>query len=203
MNHNFKLLKPTPTEVLVYIVVSITVLIFSNLTSIANSLLDPEVVESSFISFDKYKDAYLLTLDKLKVTAGAALAVFWAAFGIGLYIVGFTLYEVYIETRNDLVEASDALGHPKYFDRRSWLRQAVIRLLIRLSALVGLILLAILSLTSIYPITTQMMHEVVRVADNPELLLLPIAGVLIFAITIHLFIVLIRVLLLRTAIPEN
>ncbi len=189
---------PTRIEVMLYVFVSIFSLMIINLSAIASLFVNQEVFTTGVGMVGEKVRLFTLLIDNLKLTSTVALALFWALFGIALYIIGATFYELLAETRHDLAEAAPgALHHPSYLTSSSFATQLLVRSALRVLALFMIAVYIFLLIGFVLPLASQLARDATFVREEPWLVLSSVAGVVLMSVTLHLFVVLLRLLFLR------
>jgi hypothetical protein len=189
---------PTRVETMLYIFVSVFSLLVINLTTIASLFVSKEVITTGAGVAGERVRAFTTLIDNLSLTSTVALAFFWALFGTVLYTIGATFYELWSEAKHELAEVSGGtVHHPRYLTSTAFAGQLIGRSVLRIVALVLIVTHSLVVVGFVLPLSSQLVRDVTFARDDPWLVLSPIAGVLLFALTLHLFTVLLRLLFLR------
>lgn len=204
MSQTSRIITPTPLEATLYVLLSSLVLIGINISTIAGLFVNSSVLSEGFSVISDGFETFVTLLDTLRFTSTFILAFFWSLFGTMVYIIGFTLYELAVETRHEFFEASSsAVHHPLYYKQGALVRTVVLRSVIRVAACALIAVHAVLMLGLILPLSSQLMHDIVRVREEYWMVVNPISGVLLLALSLHVFTILMRLLFLRPRLTSR
>lgn len=198
-----EILKPTKTEILVYMTLSTLGLAIVNLLPLANSLVDSTSVNLGFGIFSRKITEGLSLIDNFEFSGPLAQGVFWALVGCIIYIVVFSAQEIASETRQELKESVGDLHRPAYSKRSALLQHTLERILIRLAALGSIIILSFLTIGFLVPISIQLVRDFSYLRSRPIFILNPFIGVLLMSACLHGFVVGTRLMMLKTRLSSD
>jgi hypothetical protein len=193
---------PTGVEAILLPSLSAMILIVMNLPLIGDYFVDPAAARLSVSIVDRSLADFFAVVNGLPVTGALALAVFWGSLGMLLYIIAYSAHEAYGEIRQELAGQSE-YHHPRYYRPGRWLLLSLARIAVRSAALAGLIALTFCSVTFGLPLSVQLVRDVTYVGVRPLFALNPLLGVGLTTLTLYLFIVLSRTLMLRSRLGKT
>lgn len=198
-----RIILPTQTELIIYIFVSLLVLTIINATAITSLFVDSTSFSLGLKVITEKLDVFLQLIDSLHFTSTFALALFWAMFGTALYIFGFTLYELFSETKHEIKEASGDFHHPTYLRHESLLVTVLVRSVIRIITSVVIVAYTFVVVGFILPICSQLVYDVTFVERQGWYALNPLIGIALFALSLHVVTILLRLLFLRQRLGSH
>jgi hypothetical protein len=198
MSAFLRLLTPTRLQAEVYLSLSLLFLSVINLSAITSLFVSSEVFQHGSNAAVENLKSFTRLIDNLSFTNTLALAFFWALFGTVLYIIGWTIYELGLETRHDAREATDHnLHYPTYIKHSSFMLTVLARSMVRALACILIPAHALLMIGFVVPFASQLVHDIGAVDENFIVIINLPAGVLLLACGLHVFTVLLRLLFLR------
>lgn len=193
------LISPSLWGIIVYVIATAIVL----LTSIFSSLI------SDFVSFSNTPDApallqsyihsSLTTSTSYSLLGPATTFVLWASFGAIIYLLAWGLLSAFAVARNDFVIGTkftsiETHGHLVY-----WL-ETLARLLVRLSGIVLIVILTVFAVGVWYPVSVTIVKTVAAGGIGGSYWFYDVISVVGWLLIWHLYIIFIRLALLRTRI---
>lgn len=204
MKKFWRTISPTQTETITYLALAVIVLVGINLSAIATIFVDEEIFSLGASVFSEKLRNFVSIIDSFSISATFALAFFWAIFGTLVYAFGFTFYELVLETKHDITEASDTLlHHPPYFKHSSFTKTLIVRFAVRIITLIFITIYSAFFIGFMLPLCSQLVYNITYTTQQVIYGLHPVIGILLFALSMHIFIVLIRLLFLRDRLTRR
>jgi len=203
MKKFLKLLSPTGLEIVVYLSISLIILIVSQFTNLLTVLgQDTDQAGSGQAIFSAFGDQFsqfVEAMSDINIAAPIILALFWSAVGVILYLVVNIFRNFWLDTENDLlVEA--AYVHPKNYTHRSFWFHFIARIFMRVSALILIGVYSLMAIQVLLPLWMQLVETWTEGPGDIVALLNALLAVPGMMLTLHIFVLLSRLLFLRQRI---
>jgi flagellar biosynthesis protein FlhB len=193
----YQRLLPTPVQLLAYLLVSLLILTIASYQQIANQLIDAgtqaTIRSQAALNFDQLKNA---TIINSGATATVVSFIFWLAIAGLAYMIAWAGVVFIKDTFNE-IEMSLIFVHPRSFsESKHWSGFATYYLL-KIAALLLLAGYSLISAYVLWPALVVQFSSVISHISVSSFLLRLVPGLLLAAISLHIFVLVIRLVFWR------
>ncbi len=195
-----QLLVPSLSELIIYSVISIVILAFYNLKPLLYTPLLAGSSSSSISSiFHQYADSTFVRIDQVGAIGRLTNVLIWASIGAITYMLVWAIFSVYVGVHNEVIMGTDYVEIGRNH-RKSFWSSEISRGLFRGSVLLLILLLTSFSIQVLLPASAQMVSIWVKQLVSLKYCIYAIFGFVDLVILMHLYVVLLRLMFMRTRV---
>lgn len=188
---------------IVYIVMSLAILISSTKTQLIDQL-NLHASLAQIVALTKhYLDNGLLYTDHHQAIGIVITYILWASVGAAIYLLFWVGANAYVAFRNDVVIGTKFTSVGTHGHLKFWL-ETISRALVQLGAILLIALLSVVAVQVWYPVSAALFGAWINNWGTVTYWAMLAAALLGWLLACHLYVILIRLALLRTRIiPEK
>lgn len=193
------LLTPSLLGIGLYSLATVIILLSSVFSSLVSRFITFSNTPDAPVLLQSYIHSGLVSSTHYSILGPATTFVLWASFGAIIYLMAWGLVNIYAMARNDFVIGTkftsiETHGHLLY-----WLETAA-RLLVRLCAVLLIVILTTVVVGIWYPVSVTIVKAIAAGGAPGQYWLYGLLSILGWLLVWHLYIIFIRLALLRTRI---
>ena len=194
------ILKPSLAESLTLGAITIILLIIGGYEQFADwFFLVPEVQDQVETAISVRFDTFLGLIDEFEFTASIVSGVIWSVIGAFVFMVVWALINVGSDLKNSL-KVSTVFVHPRSFHQSTFWAAFIIRTLFKSSLVIMLVAGAVLWVTAFIPAVFTALQLILADTQVPARIIGVFGAGVVTFLSMHLFVVLLRMLLGRSRI---
>jgi hypothetical protein len=197
------LLIPSWVELMVYSVGSFIFIIYARfehvLVALTGEKSSEELRQELSTAFERLVEQFLQTLEASHLTASILVGLFWAGVGITSYLLVMWFQKSIIETEEDLVMEMQYV-HPKNYKHYIFWLSFFARVLFRVSIVVLIAVYAIFVAQVLIPLWLERVEAWLLNLLDLAMATNALLGFIGLIVTIHIFVVLLRLVFIRNRI---
>lgn len=194
-----RLLLPSIAELQTYVIISFVLLAVGTLTALNNWLGISSDLANTQTAINQVLQNFLQTIDGQTFTPTLVVMVFWGGVGSIVYILLWFVLNIYVSFHNDVVVAASFIKPSYYPSSNSWL-EIMERSLLRAAAAFAIIGFTAVMIMMLIPVWALLFSAAVHEWRNIQALVGGLMAVIGLVLSMHIYVILFRLLLLRVRI---
>lgn len=195
------LLKPSAVGIVLYIVFGFILMLSTGVNNILDRFISQNNNEQMTSLIHNYTKLVMNIFSQSTIISKITIFLLWASVGAIAYILIWFLVNTFIDVGNDIIIGTHYVGGPKHVKAKYW-SIFFVRSLLRGGGLLLLLVLTIL-VQVWHPISAVLLLKLLNHLTTPINWLLVVLSFIIWVLILHIYVVLIRLTLLRTRIIET